>query len=173
MFSCKYHSIFCFSTELKQMIHPNLYRDGLFLILTEMGSKHLLDNVQMEFSGYLESMYIFKSTNQCPYLWFIQKNVVHLAQKQKCEMITFIDLSLYQFRYGLLTLSNGGHFGEKGGEGGMKLWISKAHNFLTIHPFFTRAQNVWFKELFPNNISNAIYSSFYRPGLSNNSQINL
>jgi hypothetical protein len=41
-----------------------------------MGSKHLLDNVQMEFSGYLEGMYIFKSTNQCPYLWFIQKNAV-------------------------------------------------------------------------------------------------
>jgi hypothetical protein len=84
-------------------------------ILTEMGSKHLLDNVQMEFSGYLVGMYIFKLTNQCQYLWFIQKNVVHLVQKQKCEMITVIDLSLYQFRYDLLTLSNGGHFGGKRG----------------------------------------------------------
>jgi len=81
-----------------------------------MGSKHLLDNVQMEFSGYLAGMYFFKSTNQCPYLWFIQKNVVHLVQKQKCEMITFTDMSLYQFRYGLLTLSNGGHFGKKRGD---------------------------------------------------------
>ena len=60
-------------------------------------------------------MYIFKSTNQYPYLWFIQKNVVHFVTKQKCE-ITFIDLSLYQFRYGLLILSNGGHFGKKGGD---------------------------------------------------------
>ena len=84
-------------------------------ILTEMGSKHPLNNVQMELSGYLAGMYIFKSTNQCPYLWFIQKNVAHLAQKLKCEMITFIDLSLYQLRYDLLTLSNGGQFGKKGG----------------------------------------------------------
>jgi len=134
MLSCKYHSIFCFSTtrtELKQIIHPNLYGDGLFLvkILPEMGSKGLLGNVQIEFSGYLAGIYIFKSTNQCPYLWFIQKNVVHLVQKQICEMITFIDLSLYQFRYGLLTLSNGGHF--------WKLWISNAHNFVTVHPIFT------------------------------------
>ena len=84
-------------------------------ILTEMGSKHPLNNVQMGMSGYLAGMYIFKSTNQCPYLWFIQKNVVHLVQKLNCEMITFLALSLYQLRYDLLTLSNGGQFGKKGG----------------------------------------------------------